>query len=194
MSFLDKLTKAVSDTVDQGKKQVDQFMRIQKVKGEIGAEEQKIRDAGTRAEQVKQAIGDVVIARLKAGTLIDPELQAQADRVSAIDVEIAGCQAVIEQKKEEIVRIEAEGKATPVTPAPSVAPPAPATDDLPPLPGQPFSVPAAVPPPLPGAPPAAAGPVAPPPLPASATRACPQCGAQVPVNATFCTECGAKLG
>ena len=81
MAFFDKLTKAVSDTVDRGKKEVDQFMRIQKVKGDIGREEQAIRDAGARAQQVKQEIGDLVIARLKAGTLADAELQAQADRV-----------------------------------------------------------------------------------------------------------------
>ena len=44
MAFFDKLTKAVSETVDRGKKEVDQFMRIQKVKGDIGREEQAILD------------------------------------------------------------------------------------------------------------------------------------------------------
>jgi hypothetical protein len=173
MSFLDRVTKAVSDTVDRGKKEVDQFMRIQKVKGEIGAEEQKIRDAGTRAQQVKQAIGEAVIGRLRAGSLVDPELQAEADRVAAIDAEIAGHQAVIVEKKADIARIEAEG-ATPVA-----VPPAPAA-----------SAPV-MPPPVPGA--SAAPGVVPPPLPGAETRVCPQCGAPVPANAAFCTECGAKF-
>jgi hypothetical protein len=182
MSFLDKITKAVSDTVDQGKKQVDQFMRIQKVKGEISAEEQKIHDAGTRAQQVKQAIGEAVISRLGAGTLVDPELQAQADRVAAIDAEVAGFQAVIVEKKAEIARIEAEG-------APPAAAPVDPPHAVPPVPAAVAGAPV-VPPPLPSAAPAA---VAPPPLPGAATKACPQCGAKVPVAAVFCTECGAKL-
>ena len=41
MSFLDKVTKAVGDVVDKGKKDVDQFLKIQKVNGEIGAMEKK---------------------------------------------------------------------------------------------------------------------------------------------------------
>ena len=37
MSFLDKVTKVVGDAVDRGKKDLDQFMRIQKVNGKISA-------------------------------------------------------------------------------------------------------------------------------------------------------------
>ncbi len=135
MAFFDKFTKAVSDTVDRGKKEVDQFMRIQKVKGDIGREEQAIRDAGARAQQVKQEIGDLVIARLKAGTLADAELQAQADRVAAVDADVAGHQAAIVEKRAEIARIEAEG-AAPEAPAA----PAPPLPSLPAAPEAPASV------------------------------------------------------
>ncbi len=204
MAFFDKLTKAVSDTVDRGKKEVDQFMRIQKVKGDIGREEQAIRDAGARAQQLKQEIGDLVIARLKDGTLADAELQAQADRVAEIDGEVAGHHAVIGEKRAEIVRIEAEGTAAdvPAAPAPlqpssAAAPVAPAS-----VPAVPASVPVA-PPPLPvpvmpagehgGLPHGVA--VAPASVPAvpPVTTACPQCGATIGASASFCTECGAKL-
>ena len=151
MAFFDKLTKAVSDTVDRGKKEVDQFMRIQKVKGDIGREEQAIRDAGARAQQVKQEIGDLVIARLKAGTLADAELQAQADRVAEIDGEVAGHHAVIGEKRAEIARIEAESAAPEVPAAPAPPPPLPAAPVAPAaVPAVPASV-AVAPPPLPAA-------------------------------------------
>jgi hypothetical protein len=182
MAFFDKLTKAVSDTVDRGKKEVDQFMRIQKVKADIGREEQAIRDAGTRAQQVKQEIGDLVIARLKAGTLADGELRALGDRVAAIDGDVAGHQAVIVEKRAEITRIEAEGSA-----------PEPPLPPLPAAPEAPSAGPSVAPPPLPVAP--VSVPVAPVSVPAvpPVTTTCPQCGATIDASASFCTECGAKL-
>jgi len=186
MSFFDRVTKAVSDTVDKGKKEVDQFMRIQKVKGEISKAEEAIRAAGARAQQVKQEIGDAVIARLKEGTLSDPALQGMADRVAAIDGEVAGHNGVIAEKRAEIARIESED-AAPVVPAaaPSAPPPSiPSAEAAPP----PAAVGVPVPPPLPSAD------AAPPPLPGAATKLCPSCSAHIPVNATFCTACGAKLG
>ncbi len=33
MSILDRVTKAVGDAVDRGKREVDQFVRIQKING-----------------------------------------------------------------------------------------------------------------------------------------------------------------
>lgn len=44
MSFLDRVTKAVGGVVDRGKQEVDQFMRIQKINGEIGQMEKKIAE------------------------------------------------------------------------------------------------------------------------------------------------------
>jgi hypothetical protein len=189
MGFLDKVTKAVSDTVDRGKKEVDQFMRVQKVKGEISQVEAQVASAGARAQQVKIEIGERVIVRLRDGSLAAPELLELADRVAAIDQEIAGCQATIAEKRAAIVAIENEDE--PAT-AP-VAPPPPAAQAAPPVPSA-APPQAAVPPPLPApAPSSAPAPAVPPPLPTTAASVCPQCGRQVGAADTFCTECGAKL-
>ena len=75
MSFLDKMAKAVSDTVDRGKKEVDQFMRAQKVKGEISQTEHQIQDASAQVQRVKQEIGEKAIEMVRAGTLVSTELQ-----------------------------------------------------------------------------------------------------------------------
>ncbi len=185
MSFFDKVTKAVSETVDRGKKEVNQFMRVQKVKGEISREEEAIRAAGARVQQVKQEIGDAVIGRLRSGELVDTPLQALADKVAAIEAEVAGHQSVIADKRAEIVRIEAEGTAPSAAAPPAAATPAPApAAAVPPPP----DAAAPAPPPLPGA-----SPAAPPPLPGLVSTVCSQCGAAIPASAAFCTECGAKL-
>lgn len=42
MGFFDKVTNAVGDVVDNGKKEADQFRRIQRIKGEIGDMERKV--------------------------------------------------------------------------------------------------------------------------------------------------------
>jgi hypothetical protein len=42
MSFLDRVTKAVGDAMDRGKKEVNQFVRIQNVNSQIGDIERKI--------------------------------------------------------------------------------------------------------------------------------------------------------
>ncbi|HEX7486088.1 MAG TPA: hypothetical protein VF332_08045 [Vicinamibacterales bacterium] len=53
MSFLAKVTKAVGDVVNKGKKDVDQFVKIQKINGEIGGIEKQVADLDSRIEQVK---------------------------------------------------------------------------------------------------------------------------------------------
>jgi hypothetical protein len=186
------MAKAVSDTVDRGKKEVDQFMRVQKVKGEIGQVEQRIQEAATQVQQIKLQVGEKAIAMLQAGTLTAPELQALVAPMAGIERDIEAHRATIVEKHAEIVRIEAEGRAPAVPPAASAAPPIvpPAT---PPQVSEPAldAAPPAVPP-FPGDP---HPPItAPPPLPAPSERVCLQCGAKIASNAAFCTECGAKIG
>lgn len=194
MSFLDRVTKAVSETVDRGKKEVDQFVRIQKVKGEITAAEKTIDEARNRIQQIKLRLADSTIEMLQAQTLTSPELSTFLDQLGVVDQEIAAQQAVIAKKRDEVEQIKAEDEGPKTAPttaaAPFVAPPpVPTPADAP-------AGPAAV---AEGSAPVAEGPAMPPPLPtaetsAAAARVCPQCGHPVGDKAAFCGECGMKLG
>jgi hypothetical protein len=201
MGFFDKVTKAVGDAVDKGKKDIDQFMRIQKINGEISTIEAKVAELKTEIQQNSQAAGQKAIGLLRAGSFSNPELQVFADKLVAIEQQIAAEQTAIAAKKADIERIKAEDAAPAAPPAaPAAAPvPAPAAQPAP-----------QAAPPTPPAAPAAAAPMAPPPLPAqpasdavppapavpalpSAAPACPQCGKPL-TGGAFCTECGAKVG
>lgn len=193
MSFFDKVAKAVTDTVDKGKKEVDQFMRVQKVRGEISQVEQQIQAANAEVQRVKVLVGEKAIAMLQAGTLAAPELQSLAAPLAGVEGQIAAHRAVIAEKQQEIARIEAEGH-TPAAPAapPVAAPPESAGVPVPPPPVAATPVAPPVVPPLPVdvAPPAT---IPPPPLPTPAERVCGNCGAKMAAAGAFCTECGTKL-
>lgn len=187
MSFLDKVTKAVGDAVDKGKKDLDQFVRIQKINGEIGTIESKVAELGREVLLVKQEAGATAIEMVKAGRFSSPELQAFVARLESIDQQIAAHQATLAERKADIERIKSEHAAEhaadrsgEAAPAPPVVPP--------PLPGAASTVPP-VPPPV--AQPVVPPPIVPPPIPQGA-RACPQCGQPAGAGA-FCTQCGAKL-
>ena len=186
MGFFDKVTKAVGDAVDKGKKDIDQFMRIQKINGEISAIEAKVAELKTQIQQNSQNAGQKAIELVRAGRLSSPDLQVFVEKLAGIEQQIAAEQAAILAKKADIERIKAEDEA-PAAPAPAAAAPAPA----PPTPAA--AAPMAPPPPLPAAPPPDEVPTAPvvPPLPKAG--ACPQCGKPL-TGGAFCTECGAKVG
>jgi hypothetical protein len=178
MSFLDKVTKAVGDVVDKGKKDVDQFLKIQKLNGEVSGFEKQIEGFKGQIDEATRQAGIKAIELLRAGTIASPELQAFVEQIVGFEQQIATEQANIVAKKEEIERVKAEHEAEhaaaappPVTAAPAAAPPPP-----PPV--------TAAPPPLP----TAAAPAA-----AAAPKFCPQCGAKQ-TGGAFCPECGAKLG
>jgi hypothetical protein len=176
MSFLDKVTKAVGDVVDKGKKDVDQFMKLQKLNGEIGGFEKKIAGFHGQIDEATKQAGAKAIELLRAGTIASPDLQAFVDQIVGFEQQIALEQSNIAATKAEIERVKAEHEAEhaaapgPVAPPPVVAAPAPAPAPV-------------VEPPLP----AAAAPAA------AAAKFCPQCGAKQSGGA-FCGECGAKLG
>jgi len=113
MSFLDKVTKAVGDVVDKGKKDVDKFMNIQKINGEIGAMDKKIADFKSQIGQAKQAAGEKALELLRAGTLAAAELQPFLDQVRGFEDQIAAEQAAIAGKKAEIEKVRAEHAAAP---------------------------------------------------------------------------------
>lgn len=179
MGFFDKVTKAVGDVVDKGKKDIDQFMRIQKINGEINAIEAKVAGLKAEIQQNSQEAGQKAIALVRAGGLSSPDLQVFADKLAGIEQQIAAEQAAILAKKADIERIKAEDAAQAAPPPPVPAPAAAAPTALPPLPA---------PPPAADVP---AGPIVPP-LPTAAST-CPQCGKPL-TGGAFCTECGAKAG
>ncbi len=153
MGFFDKMTKAVGDVVDKGKREADQFMRIQKIKGEIGEVERKIAGFTAEIAQVKSDAGAKAIQMLRAaGALNAAELQPLADRVAALEQQIEAEQAVIATRKADIERIKAEddqvaaAASAPVAPAPVAPPPVAAAPVAPPPVPE---APQAVPPPLP---------------------------------------------
>jgi len=111
MSILDRVTKAVGDVVDRGKKEVDQFVRIQRINSQVGDLERNIVDSGDQIRQRKQKIGEMAIEMLRAGTLASPEMKAVLDEIAAIEQNIASVEAEIKKKRAEIESIRAEDKA-----------------------------------------------------------------------------------
>jgi hypothetical protein len=105
MGFFDKVTKAVGDAVDKGKKDIDQFMRIQKINGEISAIEAQVADLKTQIQRNAQAAGQKAIDLVRAGSLSSPDLQAFVQTLSGIEQQIAAEQAAILAKKADIERI-----------------------------------------------------------------------------------------
>jgi len=126
MSFLDKVTKAVGDVVDRGKKEVDEFMQVQKINNQIGEIEKKITEFKNQIQQAKAETGEKALAMLAAGTLTSPDLQVIADKIGGLEKEIEAEQAVIAEKKAEIEKIKAEDQPTPAAEAPAAEPAAPA--------------------------------------------------------------------
>ncbi len=185
MGFFDKVTKAVGDAVDKGKKDIDQFMRIQKINGEISAIEARVAEFRNGIQQNSQEAGQKAIALVRAGSLASPDLQVFVDKLAGFERQIAAEESAIAAKKADIERIKAED-AVPAAAAP--APPA-----VPPAPVPAAGAPAAPPPPLPAQPSAVDAPAPPtvPPLP-KAAGACPQCGKPL-TGGAFCTECGAQI-
>jgi len=130
MSIFDRVTKAVGDVVDRGKKEVDQFVRIQKINGQIGDLEKNIGESNGQIQQIKVKIGERAIDMLHAGTLASPEMKALLEQVSGIQQQVASSEAEITQKRAEIERIKAEAKpAAPPSPTvvDSAIPPPPPT-------------------------------------------------------------------
>ena len=202
MGFFDKVTKAVGDVVDKGKKDIDQFMRIQKINGEISAIEAKVAGLKTEVQQNSQQAGEKAVALVRAGGLSSPDLQVFVEKLAGIEQQIAAEQAAILSKKADIERIKAEHDAEHAA-APAAAAPAPVASAPPAVPAAPTTPPAAPsaptaaapmapPPPLPAPPASDAVPPTPavPPLPKAG--ACPQCGKPL-TGAAFCIECGAKV-
>jgi prefoldin subunit 5 len=173
MSFLDRVTKAVGGAVDRGKKEVDQFVRIQKINGQIGECERKIAQCKSQIQQITLDIGTHAVEMLRGGTLIAPPLQALVDQIDGVEHQIAAEKAAIAERRADIEKIKAEDaaeKTATAAPESVSAPPPPAADAD-----------------------RLAAEAAPPPPATASARFCPQCGASTVGTAAFCMQCGAKL-
>jgi prefoldin subunit 5 len=133
MSILDRVTKAVGGAVDRGKKEVDQFVRIQKINGQIGDLEKSVREYSGHIQQIKAEIGEIAVGMLQAGTLASPEMKALLDQITGLQQQIGSCEAEVSQKRAEIDGIKAEGKAStppnPVIVDSTIPPPPPPVAD-----------------------------------------------------------------
>jgi chromosome segregation ATPase len=135
MSILDRVTKAVGDVVDRGKKEVDQFVRIQKINSQIGDLDRKISESKDQIQQTQLKIGEMAIEMLRAGTLASQEMKALLDQITGIEQQIASVAAEISQKRAEIESIKSDDKAAKA--------PGPAAEEPAAPPSQPAAQPAA---------------------------------------------------
>ncbi len=119
MSFLDRVTKAVGDAVDRGKKEVDQFVRIQKINSQISEIEGTISQCKARIEEHTLKIGGMAVEMLRAGKISSPEMQALVDQITEIEQGIVKAEGEIAGKKAEIEKIKAEGEAEKSAEAPA---------------------------------------------------------------------------
>ena len=111
MSFLDRVTKAVGDAVDRGKKEVDQFVRIQKINNQISDIEGTISECKAKIQEHTLKIGQMAVEMLRAGKITSPEMQGLLDQITEIEQGVAKAEGEIAGKKAEIEKIKAEGEA-----------------------------------------------------------------------------------
>jgi hypothetical protein len=175
MSILDRVSKVVGDVVDRGKKEVDQFLAIQKINGQISDLEKSISASKGQIHEAKASIGEMAIDMLRAGTLVSPGIKELLDQITDIQQQIDSCEAEIARKKVDIENIKSESKTPKAPDSPAATQPVP-------------------PPPTPQPPPKQPEPQeqAQPQQPQQPSAiVCPKCGASVP-PATFCGQCGSK--
>jgi len=108
MSFLDKVAKAVGDAVDRGKKDVDQFIRIQKINSEISNIEKKVAGLKAQIREIQIQAGERAIFHFKAGTLASADLQPFADQIGGLEQQIVAEETEMSEKKAEIEPLKAE--------------------------------------------------------------------------------------
>ena len=122
MSFLDRVTKVVGDAVDRGKKEVDQFVQIQKINSQIADIEGTINQCKARIQEHTLKIGQMTVEMLRAGKIASPEMQGLLDQIAEIERGIVKAEGEIAGKRAEIEKIKAEDSAEKATEAPATEP------------------------------------------------------------------------
>jgi hypothetical protein len=170
MSFLDNITKRVTQGVERAKFETDKIQRTLKMESELG-------DLKKQLDGKRLEFGDRALELYRAGMIQSPTL-------GAILREIEAFQQKLTLKEEELKIAQADqfAEAT-VVPPPPAAQYVPVSVEVP-------VAPAAPPPPTYTPPTPAVQPTS---APSASTKACPNCQFQMPPTAVFCPSCGTRI-
>jgi zinc-ribbon domain len=173
MSFLDNLTKKVSQGVERAKFEADKIQRTLRLESELG-------DLKKQLDGKRLEFGDRALELYRAGMIQSPTL-------GSILREIEAFQQKNTLKEEELKIAQAEQFVEPGGTAPVTAQSVPVSVEPP--------TPSYTPPPAPSYTPSPAPTYTPPPAPVSTTgtKDCPNCQFQMPTTAVFCPNCGMRV-
>jgi zinc-ribbon domain len=172
MSFLDNLTKKVSQGVERAKFEADKIQRTLKLENELG-------ELKKHVDNKRLEFGDRALELYRAGMIQSPTL-------GSILREIEGFQQKTTLKEEELKLAQAEQFVEPGNSPMPTAQSVPVSVEPAAAPGYTPPAPSYTPPPAPSyTPPAAAT--------QSGTKNCPNCQFEMPTTAVFCPNCGMRI-
>lgn len=172
MSFIDNITKKVTQGVERAKFEADKLQRTLRLETELN-------DLKKQVDGKRLEFGDRALELFKAGKIQSPTL---GEILRAIE----GLQVRVTLKEEELKLSQADT----YTETPGFTPPAaqqvpisvaPQQTQPPPS----YTAPAPTPP--------SYTPPAPNPAPQASTKTCANCGFQMPATAQFCPSCGTRI-
>lgn len=108
MSFLDRISKAVSRGVDKAKKEAERMTRVAKIRGEIRELQREIGEQEAQIQAAKVQLGERALEMIKAGSLKAPDLQPIIDQIGEAETQIGAHQEAIAEKEATIEALRAE--------------------------------------------------------------------------------------
>ncbi|MDZ4721278.1 MAG: zinc-ribbon domain-containing protein [Roseiflexaceae bacterium] len=177
MSFLDNITKRVTQGVERAKFEADKIQRTLKMEAELG-------DLKKQLDGKRLEFGDRALELYRAGMIQSPTLGAILREIEAFQQKLT--------LKEEELKIAQSDQFT----EPRVIPPAPTAQHVPVSVEAPVAQAAPPPstynpqPPTYNSPPPVVQPTS---APQSSTKSCPNCQFQMPSTAVFCPSCGTRV-
>jgi hypothetical protein len=186
MAWWDKATKSVKEQAEKVSFEADKMMRLRREEGAAGEIKAKLQ-----AKLVD--MGQAALGLYRSGALADPTVAGIANDIADMEGQLKEQTAKVEAIRAEQYQPATDQPSSGVVDqAPAAAPAAAvAPEPVAPAPVAAPVTPEAVAAPEPVAPAPAAAPAAPAAQPA--TVSCPNCQAEMPAKAAFCTECGTRL-